>query len=66
MRTAAGHSIVVDDDARLVRVENEAGSFLELGPDRMRLHAATDLVIEAPGKEITVRARSVDFEQALL
>lgn len=66
LRTASGHSIAVDDDAGLVRVENERGSFLELGPDRLRLHAATDLVIEAPGQGITVRARSVDFEQALL
>lgn len=66
MRTAAGHTIAVDDDAGLVRVENQRGSFLELGPDKLRLHAATDLVIEAPGQGITVRARSVDFEHALL
>jgi phage protein D/phage baseplate assembly protein gpV len=66
LRTAAGQSVVVDDAGGLVRVENQGGSFLELGPDRLRLHATTDLVIEAPGQGITVRARSVDFEQALI
>jgi phage protein D/phage baseplate assembly protein gpV len=64
MRTPAGQSIVIDDSERVVRVQNQAGSYVELGPDRMRLHATTDLVIEAPGSGITVRARSVDFERA--
>jgi uncharacterized protein involved in type VI secretion and phage assembly len=64
MRTAAGQSVVVDDANRLLRIENEAGSVIELGPSLLRLHAATDLVIEAPGRAITVRASSVDFEHA--
>jgi uncharacterized protein involved in type VI secretion and phage assembly len=64
MRTAAGQSVVIDDGKKSVRVENAGGSYVELGRGRMRLHATTDLVIEAPGQGITVRARSVDFERA--
>jgi hypothetical protein len=30
----------------------------------MTVHAAVDLTIEAPGRAILVRAKSVDFEQA--
>jgi hypothetical protein len=30
----------------------------------MTLHAASDLVIEAPGRTITVRAQQIDFETA--
>jgi phage protein D/phage baseplate assembly protein gpV len=66
MRTAGGQSVVVDDAGKRVRVENRAGSYVELGPDRLTVHAATDLVIEAPGQAITIRARSVDFDRALL
>jgi hypothetical protein len=39
------------------------GSQVELGPDLLRIHAATDLVIQAPGRSILVRARTVDFEE---
>lgn len=64
LRTRQGQSVVVDDAEQLIRVQSRNGSHIELGPDRMRLHATTDLVIEAPGQGITVRARSVDFERA--
>jgi phage baseplate assembly protein gpV len=63
-RPADGQSIVVDDGAHSVRVENRAGSYVELTPDVMRLHAETDLVIDAPGHAMTVRAASIDFEHA--
>jgi hypothetical protein len=63
LRTADGQSIAVDDDAHSVRIADRAGSFVELGPDLLRLHAATDLVVEAPGRAVTIRGRSVDFDQ---
>ncbi|MET7418586.1 phage baseplate assembly protein V [Dactylosporangium sp. NPDC005555] len=66
MRTARGQSIVVDDEERSLRVETADGSYLHLAPDTVRLHAATDLVLEAPGHGITVKARSVDFEHAVI
>jgi phage baseplate assembly protein gpV/phage protein D len=64
LRTAEGQSIVVDNTDRKIRVENDAGSFVELGPNLMRLHAATDLVVEAPGRAMTIKAKSVDFVYA--
>ncbi|WP_426513862.1 phage baseplate assembly protein V [Dactylosporangium sp. McL0621] len=66
MRTASGQSVVVDDERRSLRLQNDAGSYVELGPDLLRLHAASDLVLEAPGHGITVRAGTVDFEHAII
>jgi uncharacterized protein involved in type VI secretion and phage assembly len=66
LRTADGQSIVVDDADHKVRVENRAGSYVELAPGTVRLHATTDLVIDAPGHGLTIRAASVDFEHAPL
>ena len=64
LRTAEGQSIVVDNADKKIRVENDAGSYIELGPNMMQLHAATDLVVEAPGKAITIKGKSVDFVYA--
>jgi uncharacterized protein involved in type VI secretion and phage assembly len=64
LRTAEGQSIVVDNEEKRIRVENDAGSYVELGPNLMRLHAATDLVVEAPGKALTIKGKSVDFVYA--
>ncbi len=66
LRTADGQSIVVDDGAHSVRVENHSGSYVELAPDVVRLHATSALVIDAPGHGLTIRAASVDFEHAPL
>ena len=66
LRTAAGTAVVLDDEARSVRLADPAGSYVELAPGTVRLHAKTDLVVEAPGHAITIRAGSVDFEHAPL
>jgi phage baseplate assembly protein gpV len=64
MTTADGQSIVLDNAGRQLRIANEVGSYVELTPQRLTLHAATELVIEAPGRAMTVRAASVDFTHA--
>ncbi|GAB3842973.1 hypothetical protein GCM10029963_16890 [Micromonospora andamanensis] len=64
LRTAGGQQVVVDDVARSLRLSTEAGSWLELTPELTTLHAATDLVLSAPGRAMVVRARSVDFLHA--
>ncbi|WP_432826873.1 phage baseplate assembly protein V [Dactylosporangium sp. CA-092794] len=66
MRSAAGQSVVVDDERRSLRLQNAAGSYVELTPDLLRLHAETDLLLDAPGRGITVRAATVDFEHSPL
>ncbi|PWU50699.1 type IV secretion protein Rhs, partial [Micromonospora sp. S4605] len=64
LRTAGGQSIVVDDAGRRLRLATDGGSWLELTPELATLHAASDLVLSAPGRAMVVRARSVDFLHA--
>lgn len=60
-RTADGQLIQLDDQS--LRLENRAGSFVELSPDRLHIFSQTPLTIEAPGKSVLVRANRIDFEQ---
>ncbi|HEX7897230.1 MAG TPA: phage baseplate assembly protein V [Planctomycetota bacterium] len=62
--TPDGQTIRLDDAKGTVRVENKGGSYVELAPDGVTLHAAADLRIEAPGKSVVIRGRTVDFQQA--
>ncbi|GAA5010837.1 phage baseplate assembly protein V [Actinopolymorpha pittospori] len=64
LSTPSGHSILLDDDQRRLRIDDSTGNLVELGPDLLRLHAQTDLVIEAPGRTLTIRAAAVDFVHA--
>ncbi|MEV6814044.1 contractile injection system protein, VgrG/Pvc8 family [Micromonospora sp. NPDC051296] len=64
LRTAGGQQVVVDDVARSLRLSTDAGSWLELTPQLATLHAASDLVLSAPGRAMVVRARSIDFLHA--
>lgn len=64
LQTAAGHRLTLDDAGRTIRLEDPTGSSLVLAPDGVRLHAAVDLVVEAPGRRIAIRADAVDFERA--
>ncbi len=40
------------------------GSLIELALGRFRINAAVDLEIGAPGKKVTIRGKSIDFERA--
>jgi hypothetical protein len=62
MRSPRGQIIRLDDSDRSVRLENSEGSFVELLPNKVRIHAATDLEIEAPGNAIVIRGAKVDFQ----
>ncbi|MBB5872956.1 phage protein D/phage baseplate assembly protein gpV [Allocatelliglobosispora scoriae] len=66
LHSGGGQSIVIDDSEKSIKMANADGSSLELAPGTVRLLAHTDLVIEAPGHSMTIRAASVDFERALL
>ena len=61
--TSGGQCIRLDDTRHSVRVENKGGSYIELAPAAVVVHAAVDLRLEAPGHAITVRGKSIDFEQ---
>ncbi len=62
--TPGGQLIRLDDAKRLVHVEDSTGSFVELAPGKVSLHAAVDLQIEAPGQAIVIRGQTIDFEKA--
>ena len=64
LQTPAGQRVLLDDGGNVLRLENSNGSFIELGSTTMRLHATTNLEIEAPGRNLTIRAESIDFEQS--
>ncbi len=61
--TPGGQRVRLDDAGRKVRLEDSTGSYVELGPDLAIVHAAVDLTLEAPGRAIRVKGRTVDFEQ---
>jgi phage baseplate assembly protein gpV/phage protein D len=65
LRTPGGQRVCLDDHGELVRLENRHGSFVELAPGRVTLHAeGTGLTVEAPGQPIVIRGKSIDFEGA--
>ncbi|GHF45123.1 phage baseplate assembly protein V [Deinococcus metalli] len=64
LRTAAGQQVVLDAAAGLLRLEDGRGSVVELTPDGLRVHAATRLVLEAPGQEVLIRGQRINFERA--
>jgi uncharacterized protein involved in type VI secretion and phage assembly len=61
--TAKGQRIQLDDSKDLLRVENRDGSYLELAPGKVKLHAATDLEIDAAGHKIVIRGQKIDFSE---
>jgi phage baseplate assembly protein V len=64
IQAANGQQLLFDADAKRLRLEGHNGSYVEFGDDLASLSAATDLVIEAPGKTLTIKAKAVDFEEA--
>jgi phage baseplate assembly protein gpV len=63
-QTRGGQRIRLDDGHRTLRIEDQNGSYLEMGPNRLVVHAAVDLVVEAPGRRVLVRGQAIDFESA--
>jgi phage baseplate assembly protein V len=62
--TADGQQIVLNGSARSIRLADGHGSVIELGPDLLSISSATDMLLEAPGRSLRIRASSVDFEEA--
>ena len=63
LRTPGGQQLTLDSVSALARLETQAGDLFELGPEGARLTATRDLVIEAPGRRLTIRADAVEFER---
>jgi len=62
-RTPGGQELRLDDEGQAVRLGTAGGSVLEMSKKRVRLHSATDLEIEAPGKTVTIAAARVNFKK---
>jgi phage baseplate assembly protein V len=63
LRTPGGHRLRLDDENHTLRLEDDAGSYLELTPGTVRLHSKTALEIEAPGKPIVIAGATIDFQR---
>lgn len=64
LTTADGQRLLLDSTGKSLRIDDGNGSSLRFGPGGVRLSSNTDLVIEAPGKSLTLRAAAIDFERA--
>lgn len=64
LRTADGQQVSLDAVGHTISLTDGHGSEVRLAPDLLRITSATDLLIEAPGKALRVRALTVDFEEA--
>jgi phage baseplate assembly protein V len=62
--TRGGQKLRLDDPRKLIRLENSDGSYIELGPEKVRLHSQADLEVEAPGRSVVLRGSTVDFQKA--
>lgn len=62
--TPGGHRVVLDDHRGRIVVANGVGSAIVLDPDTVTVHAVADLVIEAPGRTMTLRANRIEMLQA--
>jgi phage baseplate assembly protein V len=61
--TPGGQKIRLDDGASSIRMEDKAGSYVELSPKKVSLHAAVDLEIEAPGHGVVITGSTIDFRK---
>ncbi|WP_309893006.1 phage baseplate assembly protein V [Archangium sp.] len=61
--TPGGLKLRFNDENGTLRVEDQKGSYLQLSPGVVRLHAETALEIEAPGNSITFEAQTIDFRR---
>ncbi|MGO9270169.1 MAG: phage baseplate assembly protein V [Terriglobia bacterium] len=62
--TRGGQRLRLDDSHKLIRIENSDGSYIEMSPQKARLHSQADLEIEAPGHAVVLRGNTVDFQKA--
>ncbi|HZI12691.1 MAG TPA: phage baseplate assembly protein V [Myxococcus sp.] len=61
--TPGGHRLRLDDEGRTLRLEDGMGSYLEMAPGGVRLHSKVALDIEAPGQDVVIRGRAIDFRR---
>jgi phage baseplate assembly protein gpV/phage protein D len=60
--TPGGQRLSFDDDRNAVRIDTADGSHLELADEGLQIHSHADMSIAAPGRTITIRGASIQFE----
>jgi uncharacterized protein involved in type VI secretion and phage assembly len=60
LEDASGGSVEMADHR--ITLRDASGNEVELTPERVRIHSEADLVIEAPGHDVRIVGRAVDFE----
>ncbi len=62
--TPGGQRVQLDDVQQQIRLDNSDGSYIELTPTRVVVHAQRDLTLEAPGQTVVIRGQHIAFERA--
>ncbi len=62
LRTAGGHTLVLDDAGGELALTSNHGHHLTFRSSGATLHAAGSLTIEAPGSSLTLKASSIDLK----
>lgn len=63
-RTSTGQELKLDRKNGKVSLSNQAAGKLEITRSGTHLHSGGDLLMDAPGHTITIRAQAIRFEQA--
>jgi phage baseplate assembly protein V len=63
VRTPGGQALTLDSVEAMARLQTRAGGLMEFSAGGSHLRASGDLLIEAPGRKLTIRAASVAFEE---
>lgn len=63
VRTPGGQALTLDSVDAMARLQTRAGGLFEFSAGGSHLRASGDLLIEAPGRKLTIRAASVAFEE---
>ena len=61
--TPGGLKLRFNDENHTLRLEDSLGSYLQLSPGVVRLHAETALELEAPGQALRIEAATIDFRR---
>jgi len=63
-RTPSGQRIQLDETTHTLVLEDAQGNRVQLSPQGVHLRAAGDMLLEAPGRDITIRGQHIDFQKA--
>jgi len=62
--TPGGQQAQLDDTRKAVHLANSDGSFVDISPEKIVVHAKTDLFLEAPGRLVVIQGDKIDFRRA--